>query len=176
MRKVLFGAVVVAFVGLGAWAGYRLYGVAPAPSSDAPYELPKLTKSYRNAAYGFSLRMPDDFSAQELHDEFGDTVLLQNDKGEGIQILISPFDEDAGGYTLTEERIRQDISDILISEAQPVEVGNNYKGLAFKSDNDAFGGASREVWFVFNGSLYQISTYERFDPLLKAIFGTWNFE
>ncbi len=43
------------------------------------------------------------------------------------------------------------------------------------SDNPAFAGASREVWFVFNTNLYQISTYTEFDELLKGLFGTWQF-
>ena len=71
--------------------------------------------------------------------------------------------------------IEKDIPDLLITDAQTVEIGDNYKGLAFKSDNSAFGGASREVWFVFRNNLYQISTYEKFDELLKKVFSTWVF-
>lgn len=45
----------------------------------------------------------------------------------------------------------------------------------FQSDNPAFDGASREVWFVYNDYLYQISAYAEFDEFLKELFGTWQF-
>jgi hypothetical protein len=90
-----------------------------------------------------------------------------------VQIIVSPFNEDL--HALTQDRIHQDVPDMTISDSQPIQIGENYTGLAFKSDNEAFGGASREVWFAFRGNLYQISTYDRLDPLLKKIFATWKF-
>jgi hypothetical protein len=72
--------------------------------------------------------------------------------------------------------LRHEVDVAGLHRAQLVEVGPNYVGLAFKSDNQAFDGASREVWFVFRGNLYQISTYAWLDPLLQAIFKTWQFQ
>lgn len=143
-----------------------------------PYTVPALTREYTNTAYKFALKMPEDFTASEIPaDDGGAAIVLQDAHSNGIQIVISPFDEDTGGgYTLTQERIVQDVPDLHMSDVQVLEVGNNYKGLAFKSDNEAFGGASREVWFVFRGNFYQISTYERLDGLLKGIFQTWQFQ
>jgi hypothetical protein len=135
-----------------------------------------LTKPYSNDQYQFSLSMPDNFTARELvaDDSGSKTILLESaDHADGVQIIVSPFSEDL--HALTADRIHQDVPDMKISEPQPVEIGANYTGLAFKSDNDAFGGASREVWLVFRGNLYQISTYDRLDPLLKKIFATWKF-
>ena len=139
---------------------------APTTSSSA------LDKEYRNSTYKFSLKMPEDFVAREVASEDIHTILLENKKGEGIQILISPF---VDIRALTAEMIHKDLPDLKISDPQGVEIGNGYKGLAFKSDNPAFAGASREIWFVFYSNLYQISTYERFDDLLKGIFTTWKF-
>jgi hypothetical protein len=119
--------------------------------------------------------MPEDFNAQELpfaSDE-AHTIVLQNSKGEGIQILVTPHQGDA--KTLTADDVRSSIPDMQVTEEQEVEIGADYKGVAFKSDNDAFEGASREVWFFFRGNLYQISTYAYLDPLLKSMFGTWKF-
>jgi hypothetical protein len=76
---------------------------------------------------------------------------------------------------MTAERIRADIPDMVIVDTETVEIGTDRMGLAFKSDNEAFDSASREVWFVFGGYLYQISTYERLDPVLKELFATWQF-
>lgn len=147
----------------------------PASSTAAA---PALTQPYQNSIYNFSLMMPADFAATESQDPSASstTIVMQNTTGDGVQILVSPFDEDTGqSYTLTKERILQDVPDLSISGEQSVVVGANYTGLAFLSDNAAFGGDSREVWFVFRGELYQISTYARLDPLLKGIFATWKF-
>lgn len=178
LRAAAIGILLLALA-CGGWYWYSSGGTTHnGTAAQEPYAAPELAKSYRSDAYGFLLRMPEDFSAQEMPhtDDGGSTIVLQNEKGEGVQILISPFDEDEGSFTLNEERIRADIPDMAITDAQPVEVGPQYTGLAFRSDNEAFSGASREVWFVFKGNLYQISTYERLDPLLRAIFSTWHFD
>lgn len=137
--------------------------------------VPALSNQYADSMYHFTLSTPSDFRVTEIpsDDGQGKTVLIQNQKGEGIQIIISPFKEDL--KVLTADRVRKDIPDMQISDVQTVEVGDRYKGIAFRSNNDAFEGDSREVWFVFHGNLYQISTYARLDPLLKAIFATWKF-
>lgn len=176
MKKLLLLAAGIAVVAGGAFA-LSQHSAAPAAPAEAPYTVPPLTKSYSNDSYNFSLKMPESFDATKFGgDQGGTTIVLQDKENNGIQIVVTPFDEDTGGgYLLTEERIKQDVPDLRMSEAQPLEVGSNYTGLAFKSDNAAFGGASREVWFVFRGNLYQISTYARLDDLLKQIFATWQF-
>ncbi|MBI5457878.1 hypothetical protein HY971_04110 [Candidatus Kaiserbacteria bacterium] len=152
-------------------------GIVPASvlKADEPYRGAPLTKNYKNDTYRFSLSMSEDFSAQELPlDESGaHTILLQNAKGEGIQILVTP--NQGTEKTLTTNDVRASIPDMKVTDEQAVEIGSDYTGVAFLSNNDAFGGASREVWFYFRGNLYQISTYARLDPLLKAMFGTWKF-
>ncbi len=151
-------------------------GSSPASESAVDYSTVLLTKPYTNTEFAFSLNMPGTFEARALSpDESGATTILieSSDKADGIQIIVSPFDEDLAA--LTQERIQQDVPDLTITDSQPVEIGANHTGLAFKSDNEAFSGASREVWFVFRGHLFQISTYERLDPLLQKIFSTWKF-
>jgi len=128
--------------------------------------------SYKNTKYSFSLSLPKSFETRELSDEIGDYVLIENGEGDGLQITISPFDDIK---VLTAEMIRADIPDMKISEVQVIEIGDIHKGVAFLSDSPEFGGSSREVWFVFRGNLYQISTYARLDGLLKQVFMTWQF-
>ncbi|HVV14998.1 MAG TPA: hypothetical protein VHD55_01185 [Candidatus Paceibacterota bacterium] len=179
MKKLLIAAVLV--LAAAACAYFVFFRAAPASPEPQlpPYTVPALSKDYKNSTYNFSLKMPADFDATDIPgdpDGTPNTIVLQDKQGNGIQITVSPFDEDTGsGYTLTQERIQTDVPDLTILDPQVLEVGNNYNGLAFKSDNEAFGGASREVWFVFRGNLYQISTYDRLDGLLKQIFQTWQF-
>ena len=173
-RKALAAVLIVGTVALAV----AYWGLRPTNVDDAPidYTSVPLTKPYASDRFKFSLDMPENFFARELvADELGAATILieSSDRADGIQILVSPFDEDV--RALTAERIQQDVSDLMITDSQTVEIGENYTGLAFKSDNEAFDGASREVWFVFRGNLYQISTYDRLDSLLKKIFSTWKF-
>lgn len=156
-------------------------------TNTAPYIVPPLTKKYENATYGFSLSIPEDFSIRESgipdtntpSTNESHTIVFENSKkagsNEGIQIVISPYDQ-KGVKKLTKEMIQSAIPDMNITDEQVLEIGNSYTGLAFKSDNDAFDGNSREVWFIYKDNLYQISTYSRLDDLLKGIFATWEFK
>lgn len=184
MRTLLipiFSALAVVAVGVGVWyfafsGGHALGSVAPSElSAGVPYTGAPLTKSYAHKEFRFSLAMPEGFSAGELPIDGagGKAVVLQNPQGEGIQIYIVPAEADT--KVLTAEDIRREIPDMKVEAEEPVTIGPEYTGVAFLSDNEAFGGASREVWFYFRGNLYQISTYQRLDTLLKAIFATWKF-
>lgn len=152
---------------------------APLKSGAAPQAIAEIagyqyTEKYANSSYGFSFKHPQDFAVSELPAEGGEVVLIQNTaKNIGVQILISPFD--GGEIDITADFIKAEIPDLKISQPQEVLVSLGRKGLAFMSDNEAFGGASREVWFVFGGNLYQISTYAELDGFLQGLFGTWEF-
>jgi len=165
----------------GAWAYFHFHSsskvgqaASAAASAVQVVPAPPLGQDYTNSDYHFSLRMPEGFHAGELpNDAGGKTIILQDTSGQGVQIYVSPYPDDI--KVLTMDDVRGNIPDMQVSDAQEVDIGNNYKGVAFLSDNEAFDGASREVWFVFNKNLYQISTYARFDPLLKEMFGAWKF-
>ncbi len=143
--------------------------------TESVFVVPPLTKDYSNSDYMFSFKIPEDFKTRESVTDGSHTLVVENEKGEGVQIVVSPYDE-KGARVLTKDMIQSAIPDLKITDEQVLDVGESYKGLAFKSDNDAFNGDSREVWFIFKGNLYQISTYSRFDELLKEMFGTWTFK
>ncbi len=175
MKRIVAAIIVLLLIG----AGIYYFEKKPPRVVQLPpvdYSTVLLTKPYQNDQLKFSLSIPGNFEARQLADDGlgATTILLEStDRADGVQIIVSPFDEDL--HELTAERIKLDVPGLAISDPQPVEIGENYKGLAFKSNNEAFDGASREVWFVFRGNLYQISTYDRLDPLLKKIFSTWKF-
>lgn len=155
--------------------------VVDSQNKEKQYVMPKLSKIYSDTDYGFSLNVPEDFSMRKVVIDGITTIVFENIKNEGIQMNISKFDERElkvvrGIKIFDKEHIQNSLLDMQILEDQPVEIGSGYRGLAFKSNTDAFDGASREVWFVFRGNLYQISTYDRFDELLKEMFVTWNFK
>jgi hypothetical protein len=177
MRNYAVIAVVLA-LGFLIWAiairSQEPVGIRPSSIQGEQYVGQPLVADYENAQFGFSLKMPDGFSPLQLpEDETGaHTLVLQNSAGEGIQIRISPY---VDVKTITADDITIAIPDMSISDPEVVTIGPEYTGVAFVSDNDAFEGASREVWFVYKGNLYQISTYKRLDTLLQAIFATWQF-
>jgi hypothetical protein len=177
VKNIGVAVVILFIVGVGAYLLTR-GGEEVIPSQlsfGSPYVGAPLKDEYRNREFNFSLQMPEGFRSQELPaDENGArTVVLQNEKGEGIQIYITPYPDDL--KVITADDVRAAIPDMKVSEEQAVQIGANYQGVAFKSDNEAFAGDSREVWFVFRSNLYQISTYSRLDGLLQAMFGTWKF-
>jgi hypothetical protein len=124
----------------------------------------------------FSFLYPKEMTVANFLDENdNEVILIQNtEKGQGFQITLSPFDEKTN--TLSVERVKKDLPDLAIEKVEAVEIGSAGKGLAFISDNEAFGGQSREVWFVHGGFLYQISTYSHLDPLIQSVLNTWKFE
>ncbi len=168
-KKVIISLLAVVVVAVG---GYYIYARMHKGADEAPFKVPVLNQSYSNAKHHFSLTMPEGFTARESTVDGKDTIVFENAKSEGIQIVISPYDDIK---VLTADMIESAIPDMKVEDAESVEIGNANKGLAFKSDNQAFDGKSREVWFVFNRELYQISTYERLDELLQKMFATWSF-
>ncbi len=186
-KKLLQNNIVVICISLALLAmviflykGYTGKAVGPARETQVPYIVPALTKEYSNTEYRFSLKTPQDFTAREMNVDGVTTIVFENSITEGIQISISKFDEKSlvlenGVKVFDVPFIQKNIQDMKILDAQPIEVGSGYRGVAFKSDNEAFDSASREVWFVFQSNLYQISTYERFDELLKDMFASWKF-
>jgi hypothetical protein len=177
MRRIVLAVLAIA-VACGAIA-YFVY--QPHKTSSAQvlvqqipqidYSTVAMTKPYSNDTYKFSLMMPADFTATEGTSDASTTILLQNRSGDGVQILILPWDEPAGAFTA--ERITKSTG-LSVTDTQPIKI-KGATGLTFKSDNPAFDGATSEGWFTYGGNLYEISTYDRLDPLLKKIFATWKF-
>lgn len=145
-------------------------------TSSTPIPEYQYTQDYSDPTYNFSFKYPEGFTVTVVpsaEEGQGETVLIESsDNKVGVQIIISPYGSDAD---ITAEMIARDIPELKISDAQPVEIGPSRKGLAFMSDNPAFSGKSREVWFVFNKNLYQISAYAENDEFLKKMFSTWQF-
>jgi|SRR5450432_2397079 HAMP domain-containing protein len=157
-RLAIFGFAILAAIALVAW-----FSLHPTNA---------ILQTYHNSTYRFSLMMPADFTANEITDSNASTtILLQNRSGDGVQILILPWDEPAGA--LTPERITKSTG-LPVNNAQPIKI-NGATGLTFKSDNSAFDGATSEGWFTYGGNVYEISTYARNDALLKSMLASWTF-
>ncbi len=182
MKKVLVVMSVIVVVSLlagGVWYTHG-FGFLSKKAQDRSVDttvqnvpVPPLTETYRNDTFHFSFKYPAGYTVRETPSELATTILIERADHTGIQIYITPYkDTDT---TITAERVQSDVPDMEVSDPQPIILGSQGEGLAFKSDNDDFGGDSREVWFVVAGRLYQISTYAAYDKVLQAIMGTWTF-
>jgi hypothetical protein len=176
---------LIAFIGVAAFVVLVIYYFSNEKSNDllfnsdsavshGEFYVSALGKTYENQELRFSLTMPEGFQVREVKDRGIYTIVLEDTNANGIQVVATPFDEDI--RELTPAMINADLPDLEITNPQPVEIGETHKGLAFLSNNEAYDGSSREVWFVFAGHLYQISTYAHLDNLLQAMFGTWKFQ
>lgn len=172
-------AVTITVLTCVGWVWYTHSFTRGSESVDerAVTELPvlPLSQTYRNESLRLTFSYPAGYSVREVGGGEGGSILIENpeDASRGIQIAVSPYtDTDT---SITAERVMRDIPDMEVRDPLPVSLGVAGQGISFKSDNEDFGGDSREVWFIVSGRLYQISTYATYDTVLQAIMGTWSF-
>jgi len=129
---------------------------------------------YTDSQYGFSFQYPKSFTATKFSDqEQTATILVQGEGGKtGFQIFIAPFDEPG---PITKERILQDLPDMKITNAENRVLKNGIPALIFFSEETSLG-KTREIWFIKNGYLYQITATKEIDSLVAQIVATWKFE
>jgi hypothetical protein len=136
--------------------------------------LGSLSAIYTHAAPGFSFRYPGSFRVSELsHGEGSETVLVEDPAHarQGFQVFTQPFDD---AEPLTDARIRQDQPDITMERVAPVDVAGE-QGVSFVQFQTPDVGQTYEVWFVHQGTLYEVATYAPHAADLKAILATWTF-
>ena len=148
-----------------------------AVSAPARRALPAGTKEYKNARYGFSLLHPSGLSVGTFDEGGGaSTITFQNpEKAEGFQIFIVPYGEPQAGLPAQagEKRFRQDVPSGVRKSLRKIAVGGT-RGDAFYSESATLG-ATREVWFVRGGFLYELTTLKSLDRWLGTIVKTWKF-
>ncbi|MDP3954319.1 MAG: hypothetical protein Q8Q06_02790 [bacterium] len=127
-------------------------------------------KTYSDPELGFSFDYPDSFNVGSYDEDAGKVIILQNNNV-GFQLYITPFDE--ADTVITPERLKQDIPDLSIEE--PIQIAiDKAIGLVFLSDSESLG-KTREIWWVHQSHLYQITTYTEFDNAMVEILKSWVF-
>src|SRR3989344_5540467 len=190
-QKFIAIIVVLAVLGAGAYLLFSRGGLkslnfkSSNPEDQRQISVPADEESavYENPDYSFSFKYPKGFNATELSDDNGDTVLVQSSASDkksyeveprkGFQVYITPFDE---AETLSRERILQDLSASEVIDPKEVLIGegNAINAVIFLSTNPSFG-KTREIWFVYGGFLYQVTTYEGADAFIGPILDTLEF-
>jgi hypothetical protein len=126
-------------------------------SYSTPYYLSKQPgdfTTYTHPIYGFSFPYFTDFTVQEIEEDHGELVLVQNPAvGMGFQIFVTPDDEAA---PLTVERIHHDLPDMRMDEVMEFMLSDDTPAVRFVS-HDAVLGDVGETWFRRDGHVYQLS-------------------
>lgn len=123
--------------------------------------------------FKFSLNYPETLEVEVFDEDDGAYTALFSSKTEaknGFQIFVTPTNFDG----ISKERILNDNPSMIIEEPLDVILGDGTRALIFWSSDVAVG-KTREVWFVQDKYLYQITTYEHLDTWLANIMKTWKF-
>ncbi len=137
-------------------------------------------KQYKHTILGFGFSYPDEYTISSFgnfFDSVGETILLQKiDKAQGLQILVTPFDED---LDLTIKRIKKDLPSLSVLESREIQIGSDeikVQMVVFESNNNLSTGKSYEGWFVYRKNLYQISSSMDSKELFDKITNSWKLE
>ena len=126
---------------------------------------------YSRKDYYFTLLFPANLDSTEYKEKGGAlTVSFQDpDTNEGFQVYVTPYSKkqiDAAQFKLDEPSgVVKDQQDVLIDGA---------RGTKFYGYNAALGD-TREVWFIHNGFLYEVTTFKELDEWLNGIMQAWKF-
>ena len=128
---------------------------------------------YTHPTKDFSLQFPKELAVAVYPEgEASETIVFQK-PGEqtGFQIFITPY----AGNEITEERLALDVRSGVIEKPTEVVIGGGQRALIFWSEDPSVG-RLREVWFIHDGFLYEVTAYAEFDDWLAGILDTWQFE
>lgn len=132
-------------------------------------------KRFTHEKLGFSLTYPATHQVKRFEEGGGaETIVFQKpSEKHGFQIFITPYDKE----TITRTRLEKDVPSGVIKERTQVMIGENsdIRAAAFLSKNDIIG-KTREVWFIKNDHLFEVTTYRRLDSWLARIMDTLRFQ
>lgn len=136
-----------------------------------PVSYGSLTKTY-NSEHNFSFRYPEGFKVLFVSStDLNSIITVENEKGNGFQIFILPFDEP---NPITKERIWRDMQDMEINNIKEADL-DGIETIVFDGYDEALG-ETFEVWPVYKGRLYQITAPKGAKDLLIEVLETWSWK
>jgi hypothetical protein len=141
------------------------------PTSLPPQVLSEGMRTYKNRYHGFELVYPAELQVQEYAEDDGSrTILFESATLEtGFQIYITSY----GGTNVTREQFLKDQPSGVYDQPTDIWV-DGVPAIMFFGENSLMG-ETREVWFIHNGFLYEVTTYKPLDTWLGAIMQSWKF-
>ncbi len=129
------------------------------------------TKKYTNTFRRFSLEYPKEMTFEEINEGGLRRTVLFSDKNseKSFQIYFKPYD----GEQIMQSTILGDVSSGKFTQPTEVVINQKIKALIFFSTTNL--GEMREIWFIHDRYLYEITTYKELDLWLSEILKTWEF-
>jgi hypothetical protein len=171
-------ATIFIFIVAGTAAAYFYTPSVPEPIVYEPNGDPPLfdspvvdgLKIYRSYLLGFQITYPEELQVKEYGKANTSTITFEDERGQkGFQIFVVPYEEE----TISEKRFKMDIPSGVMKDPIDVVI-DGVTARAFFSTNSVFG-ETREVWFIKNGFLYEVTTRKDLDPWLAEIMNSWKF-
>lgn len=179
-RSLISVGIVLLIGGMGVWyssqqASHAVGVVSRSRDVQGTSTTPSASlvdsNTFTDDSLGFSFVIPPGFHAQKTLDDSGETVLVQSaDESHGFQVYITPFTDPAS--SVTKARIQSEAK-LTVANDSSITVAGAAQGLQFDSTADT--PPTRQVWFVYNGYLYQASTWASDANLLQTILASWHF-
>ena len=135
-------------------------------------EVPLGTHEYKSSRYSFSILYPEKMTVKEFEESGGATTIVfeNTDDVQGFQIYVVPYAESQ----ISLDRIKQDILSGIIKDKKELEAGEGIMVTTFYS-SDPHLGETREIWFVRNGFLFELTTIKLLESSLFNVLKTWQF-
>lgn len=183
MKYALLGILIVVAAGVLA---FTYLSTAPSqsvsetiPSDNAviiteplPPLISEESREYKNLLFRFSLLYPRDLQVREYDDgTSASTITFEDTVGtHGFQIFIVPYSE----KQITREQFKKDVPSGIIDEPTDIIIDGARATMFFSKDSVI--GETREIWFIKDGFLFEITARRALDAWLANIMQTWRFE
>lgn len=122
---------------------------------------------YENSKYGIAIAHPS-LAVQEYTEAAGSMTITFDDpeSSRDFQIFVLPYKE----TQIALSRIEKDTRGTA-TEPSEIIIGSGMRALLFES-TDSLLGPLREVWFIHNGYLFEVTVPTGNDPWIAEILGT----
>lgn len=187
MKKLLIILALIMFglIAVGAWGYFTFFNPIPQRDSAAAAMLssPSVGQSvlraktpgwleYRNTDFHFSILYPETMGQLSNYYEGKDARTIsfedaQNKKS--FQIFVTPYTEPQ----VSPERFKADNPSGVMKEPVNVTIDGANATMFYSTDPNV--GDTREVWFIHNGYLFEVTASKDLDTLLQGILKTWEF-
>ncbi len=134
-------------------------------------EIPKGYMEYINEKYNISLLYPKGLIATEVFQN-GEAVVItfENVKDKiGFQIFVVPYNNSQ----ITPERFKMDMPSGVQKDLVDITI-DGVLGASFYGFDEVLGD-TKEIWFIKDGLLYEVSTVKGLESWLGGVMDSWRF-
>ena len=135
--------------------------------------VPEGMNRYIHPTFGFSLDVPEAMRVERFEEKGNaETVTFEipdTDPPRDFQIYIVSYH----GEQITSSQIAKDTHGTATAQPSEVVLGGGVRGIIFESESPVLG-RLREVWFLMDGHLFEVTTYAGNDEWLADILDTLN--